>query len=234
MFTDSFFAYGNELFLQHHVSYSSANTFQYRFSYHVSNARRHKLTFTLFTASLLLQCRASTTEWRRPGCTATTAPPSPTVTSSTSSGIHSGTRHHRTDCPPVECCSAGLPTGQPGQRDVLAADLHVDKLCQVRGPQHAAAAGDLHKLGAPDSGEQTVSQVIPCLPVEFGGAVGTCGWGGRADWRWSSGRTIWSDSSSGKTLASFTTTHLASPSTPIKTENISTAVFYGRVVLDTY
>ena len=93
MFTDSFFAYGNELFLQHHLSHSTANTFQYRFSYHVSSSRRHKLTFSLLTASLLLQCRASTTEWRRLGCTATTAPPSPTVTSSTSSGIHSGTRH---------------------------------------------------------------------------------------------------------------------------------------------
>merc|ERR1712142_82071 len=33
MFSDSFFTYANYLFLEHHLEHSTANTFQYRFSY---------------------------------------------------------------------------------------------------------------------------------------------------------------------------------------------------------
>ena len=36
MFSDSFFTYANYLFLEHHLEHSTANTFQYRFSYFVS------------------------------------------------------------------------------------------------------------------------------------------------------------------------------------------------------
>ena len=36
MFSDSFFTYANYLFLEHHLQHSTANTFQYRFSYFVS------------------------------------------------------------------------------------------------------------------------------------------------------------------------------------------------------
>ena len=36
MFTDSFFWFGNYLFLKHHLQHSTGKTYQYRFSYDVS------------------------------------------------------------------------------------------------------------------------------------------------------------------------------------------------------